>query len=95
VVLAGFGGEEEVGTALIGSDPRAIQSHFRESTPGALRFPDVLDHIDQSLVGIGLRDGMLGRILSGVEFDVLGAAGGFGGGYGSLVLRKCGNSEKD
>jgi hypothetical protein len=38
---------------------------------------------------------MLGRILSGVEFDVLGAAGGFGGGYGSLVLRKCGNSEKD
>ena len=57
MVFAGTGREEDIRTALAGSNPGAVQSYLRECTIRALKLPYVLDHVDQCLVSIRLGRG--------------------------------------
>lgn len=104
MVLAGIGGDEEIRTAVSSSHPRAIHSHFSEGvvhvgqesstiTRAAGAFS--LDYIDQSLAGLGLGRGVLGRVLPGFEFNVFRATSNLCAGDGGLILSESRSGEKD
>src|SRR5580704_5864350 len=88
MVFAGSDREEEIRAALVGSDPRSVQSCLGQRTTRAMNLVDVLHYIHQCLARLGLGRGMVGRVLFGVKLYVLGAACGFGGCDEGLVLQR-------
>ena len=76
---------------VIGTDPDAVQGDLRGDTAcDTWNHAKILNDINESLVGIGLANGVLGVVLFDVEVHVHRAARSLGGGDGGLILGKGG-----
>jgi len=86
MALARLSVEKQIGTALVGTQPRAIQCNLGESAVKALLLVEVLNDKDQSFGRIRLGNGMMGFVRLGVKLYIDGTAGRLGGGDGSFIL---------
>ena len=87
VMLAGFDSEIEVGVGLRGANPFAVEAVTRGGPGAGVEKAVVLEEIDERFAGIGLGKGMFGTVGLHIEFGVVGAAAGSGGGHGGRILR--------
>jgi hypothetical protein len=91
MALSWVDGKDEIRIVVIGADPGAVEGDLRGDTASeAWYVANILNHVNESLVGIGLANGVLGVVLFDVEFHVHRAAGSLSGGDGGLILGKGG-----
>src|ERR1700686_2580389 len=87
VVLAGIDREEEIGTAAIGSHPRAVKADADSGNPElAGSLVENLDNVDEGFAGLGIGRRQLAIVVLNLEFEISWPAGIAGSGRRHLVL---------